>query len=533
MSQRSRRVQRILLIDDSPEDRARVRAALIEGAPTRRYHFREAVNGESGIMACQREDDWEIDCIITDVHMPKVSGTEFLKLVQDPDGIPKYPIVVLTGSSVDHDSNQVLQLGAQDYITKDSIYPSILFRVVDNAIERHRLTQELHASRIAADSASRAKSAMIGNISHEIRTPMTAVMGLTELLLDDSLTDDQVNLLQMIRDNGAYLIEIVNDLLDLSKLEAGKLEVETQPVDLPRTLHRVIQLLKVRATELDTELHLHVAPDVPKSIESDPIRLRQILINIVGNAIKFSPGGKVIISVSVEAPNNEKPLVNFQVEDNGVGIAHEDLETIFEPFVQSEQKGRAKAIGGTGLGLAICRRLVALLGGKMSVESQLGKGSSFGFTVPLIVAEAPPLTSKAAKQVVNTPVEEVLAGCEFLVAEDTLATQVLLKRIIEKVGGVVEVVDNGNSLLKAASAHSNKYAAIITDIQMPGLDGLEVTRILRQQNYKTPIIVLTADALSETREMALEAGASEILTKPIDRKELLNTLARYCDNSDC
>lgn len=528
----TRLVQRIVLIDDSEEDRARIRAALMQGNPSRRYLFREAADGAEGLKLCQSSDDWPIDCVIIDVHMPRITGPEFLKMLREPHDFPILPVVVLTGSSLNTDAGMTLQLGAQDYVTKDSIYPSVLFRVVDNAIERHQLLRELHKSRVAAEAANRAKSAMVGNISHEIRTPMTAVMGLCDLLLESDLNESQMNLLRMVRENGEYLMEIVNDLLDISKLEAGGIEIAPVPFNLRGLLNRLVELMRVRSAENHSTLNLAIADDVPEAIESDPIRLRQIILNLVGNAIKFSPGGTVWIRVSVVHANSGDQL-QIEVVDTGVGIPKDDFEKIFQPFVQSESKGRARSVGGTGLGLAICRRLVGMLGGELTVSSEIGVGSNFAFQFPLLRSDVSSVEPAIVRKNLTASVEELLDGCAVLVAEDTRATQVLITRILESVGGQVSMAMNGEELVRSYIEAPKRFKVIITDIQMPGTDGLEATRQLRKHGCQLPIIVLTADAISETRAAAELAGATDILTKPIDRTKLLETIARYCDEEPC
>ncbi|WP_161604462.1 response regulator [Roseiconus nitratireducens] len=516
-------------MDDSAEDRARIRSALMKGAPLRRYHFLEASDGDEGLAICQAED--AIDCVIVDVHMPRLSGRSFLKELCEPAGIPRYPVIVLTGSSVNQDAGDALQLGAQDYVTKDAIYPTVLFRVIDNAVERHALTQELHASRQLADAASRAKSALIGNISHEIRTPMTAVMGMCDLLLDTRLTEDQQDLVRTMRENGEYLVEIVNDLLDLSKLEAGRVKIEEEIIELRNLMERSVGLMMVRARENRTQLVLHYDDRLPEAIRSDPIRIRQMLLNLISNAIKFSPGGQVDVTVGRTAahePGQEDFLV-LTVADTGCGIPPEDLDRIFLPFVQSESKGRAKGIGGTGLGLAICSRLVQIMDGRMDVRSEMGQGSVFSFSIPLVPAELP--IEENETRSLSASVEELLDGCRFLVAEDTRATQWIIRRMIEAAGGKATVVESGSSLLRELIDGSDRYVGVVTDIQMPEMDGLDATRRIRQLDTEIPILVLTADAVSETRRLAAEAGANDVLTKPIVREELLQTLASYCDQS--
>jgi len=530
MSSGEPKIQRILLIDDSPEDRARIRSALIQGGVDRRYEFREASNGEDGLKLCRACTDWPIDCIIVDIHMPKLNGLELLNQLKarKSERVTKYPVIVMTGSSETDDAREALRSGAQDYVTKNAIYPSVLFRVVDNAIERHAMLRRLHASERRAASASRAKSAFIGNISHEIRTPMTAVLGLCELLLDTETTEDQRNMLTMIRDNGKYLVEIVNDLLDLSKMEAGVLEIEDSPTALPALLNELFNLMQVRANENNVELQLDAAADLPELILVDPIRLRQILLNLLGNAIKFSPGGSVTLSVSREL-HAEREVLIYNVIDTGCGIAEEDLDLIFEPFAQSggDQKQRSN---GTGLGLSISRRLAQAMGGTVSATSKVGQGSKFTLTVPLVSASRQDDPSSAHVISLTDGNQVNLENCHVVVAEDVRSTQVLLKRIVEAAGGRITIIENGKDLLELVQKQAESISVVVTDVQMPGVNGLEATRQIAAIDDHLPVIVLTADASSKTRKVALEAGAKAVVTKPIDRATLLETISELSDS---
>jgi len=519
-------IQRVLLIDDSPEDRAMIRSALVRGGVDRRYEFLEATDPSAGLKVCNDEANLPIDCIIVDFHMPQMTGVELLQELLDGD-IPRFPVIVLTGSSGTAQASQALQAGAQDYLTKDAIYPVVLSRLVDNAIERYALMKRLKTSERAADSANRAKSALIGNISHEIRTPMTAVLGLCDVLLESTLNDDQRNLLSMIRDNGSYLVEIVNDLLDISKMEADMLEIRPLAIELGEFLKDLISIMEVRANENGTNLEADIGQGLPGWILVDPIRLRQILLNLLSNAIKFTPNGLVRLQAHCGG-NESQRLIRFVIEDTGCGIPQEDLENIFLPFMQSGTD-LVRRSRGTGLGLSICRRLIVAMGGRIDVESVVDTGSKFTVSLPLV--EAHEAMAEQSQQVysLSRSVEEILQRREVVVAEDTRATQVLMRRFIEAAGGRVTVVEDGQQLVDHVREHHNQIAVVITDVQMPIRDGLTATREIREFDTATPVLVLTADALAETRTEAIEAGADDVITKPIDREKFLEALAHWCE----
>lgn len=520
-----KRTQEILLIDDSPQDRGLVRSALLQGAPLRRFIFHEASNGVEGLKLLK---SIEPDCVIVDINMPHMSGLEFLiEVNQESTPVAPYPVIVLTGSLESDATKTALQQGAQDYITKDAIYPEVIPRLIDNAIERHKLMVRLSESERAADAANRAKSALISNISHEIRTPMTAVVGLTEVMLDGSITSEQQHHLEMIRDNGNFLIEIVNDLLDLSKLEAGMLEFVPEVTELNAFLLETIDLMQVRAREKGTSLLFQPSTELPVAIHIDPIRLRQVLINLLSNAIKFSPQGEVTLEVRKDDQHLDH--LEFLIRDTGCGIAEEDLERIFHPFAQAKQD-RTEQITGTGLGLAICQRLTYAMNGKISVLSTLGEGTCFTLLIPALEVSDYQPPAVIASPPAST---DILNGCRIAVAEDTRAVQYLIKRFLTEAGAEILLFEDGMFLFEAYQAGQLDADIIVTDLRMPRMDGLELTHLLREQGVDTPIIVLTADAKSETREQVMEAGASDLVTKPIHRANFLSTIAHWCSQENC
>ena len=269
----------------------------------------------------------------------------------------------------------------------------------------------------------------------------------------------------------------------------------------------------------------------PYAIESDPLRLRQIILNLVSNAVKFSPQGRVTVEVDIEQTPDRGKMLKIEVADTGVGIEQSDLAKIFDPFVQAENKGKARSSGGTGLGLAICTRMTRLLGGQLSVESEVGVGSKFTLRVPCIESRLDHIVEPRQLKELSSPIEELIKGCRVLVAEDTPATQFLLRRMLEGANAIVTLVSNGSELLETFLDTPKQFDVVITDIQMPGMDGLEATRKLREVGCEAPIVILTADVVNETRAEASQVGATNILAKPIDRNELLRTMAVCCEEA--
>jgi PAS domain S-box-containing protein len=399
-----------------------------------------------------------------------------------------------------------------------------------------------------AEVATRAKSEFLANMSHEIRTPMTAILGYTEMLLEE-LTQENSKpehraALQTIQKNGNYLLQLLNDILDLSKIEAGKLRLEMQPFRLQETLDELLGLMRIRAEEKKLPLRLEVLTPLPDLIISDPVRIRQILINLIGNAIKFTEQGEVRVRVScMPQEEPDRARLRFDVIDTGIGIPPELMARLFQPFTQGDSSTSRK-YGGTGLGLSISKRLAEMLGGEITVTSTPGKGSTF--TVTILVqtvrreqadagrasrgAELPsdpgPTAAHAPVPATETQPDGV-SHLRVLLAEDAPDIRRLLKLILEKAGVSVTLAENGREAVEKAMAawkEGQPFDVIFMDMQMPEMDGYEATRFLRQEGYSGIIVALTAHALAEDEGKCLTAGCNKYLSKPIRRETLLQTL---------
>ncbi|MFG0256627.1 MAG: PAS domain-containing protein [Phycisphaerales bacterium JB043] len=403
---------------------------------------------------------------------------------------------------------------------------------------RKRYQGEIEEARRLAEAASRTKTEFLANMSHEIRTPMTAILGFTDLLRQEDTTEAQrEEYLSTIQQNGGHLLQIINDILDISKIDVGKLRIESVETDPGEIFGGVHSMFSQRANASDIELVLDLAPDLPARVLTDPMRLRQILINLVGNALKFTRSGAVTIRCGFEHAGTTRLVVT--IEDTGIGMDQETLRSLFTPFTQADAT-TTREFGGTGLGLAISHRLVGLLGGSIDVESERGHGSRFRFSIPVGEIDGDDLSTSAPRHAGDQGsfgTEEHVArpgadtsAIRVLLAEDGKDNQRLFTTLLTRVGMDVTIVENGRDAVERvleAEREGEPFDVVLMDMQMPVLDGYEATRSLVERGARTPIIALTAHAMEGDRARCLSAGCVEYLTKPVDRQALISMCARF------
>ena len=443
------------------------------------------------------------------------------------EALPKF-LAVIYMSYVAYESVNLAELGAIGAVTAMLFFTKIAFSI--NKSTRMILAQK-HALAIANEEvqqASKAKSEFLATMSHEVRTPLNGVLGIVSLMKDTNLTREQEDYVETIRHSGETLLAMLNDILDFSKIEAGHMDIEKVPFDLSQTVKSVFNLMMSRAMEKRIGFHVDVAPDVPACIVSDPTRLRQVLLNLISNAIKFTDAGQVTLKITMldkQTLDNGGEIVRlrFAVSDTGIGVPVEAQEKLFKQFVQVDSS-ISRRFGGTGLGLSICQRIVELLDGGIDFESQPGKGSTFWFDIPAEVAIGyDSAMSSSTDKSENIP---LLRPLRILLAEDNKTNQKVAIGILKKYGHHIDVAEDGMQAIEAVQ--EKNYDVILMDMQMPVVDGLQATQQIRKISdfhAKLPIIALTANALNGDHERCVAAGMNDHIAKPIRPAALFRALA--------
>ncbi len=478
---------------------------------------------------------------IIDVQMPDMDGYETVELMRTVERTQYLPVIFVSAIYSDEFYiSKGIESGAVDFISKP-IKPAILQGKVKVFLDLYRqaeqLRQLLHEkeqtnkdlkeAKEKAEYATYTKSMFLANMSHEIRTPLNGIIGMTEILENSELTKDQKKNLEIIKISGENLLSIINDILDFSKIEAGQIELDVFPFDLEKQLNTVYNLLKFKADDRHIYLKIEIDDNVPRYIRSDSLRINQILINLINNAIKFTERGGVIIKVKLSTKKNAGSIIKFEVQDTGIGIPKEKQGTIFQNFTQADASTTRK-YGGTGLGLAISKKLAYMLGGEIGLNSEPGKGSVFWFTVKVEFANA----DEVEKDVENTGVEVNFSLFKVLLAEDNIINQKVGSMVLKTLGLYCDMVSNGKEALKMQLR--NHYDVILMDVHMPEMDGLEATGEIRKYyalhtDKKPPVIVaVTANAFKEDRDRCIAAGMDYYLSKPFktnDIKQVFKTIA--------
>jgi len=407
-----------------------------------------------------------------------------------------------------------------------SLYKNNNLRAKANELLQDK-NSELQLAKEKAEKASLAKAQFLSTITHELRTPLYAVTGLTHLLMEEDPTPEQKEHLNSLKFSGEYLLSLINNILDLNKLEANKVEVEKTSFNLKKRVTDVLVALKKSADDKKNNLHFEYDEDIPNKLLGDPLKLSQILINLIGNSLKFTQNGDIYIRIQKVDENDDRTTIHFEIEDNGVGISRKKQKSIFETFSQASLQINRK-FGGTGLGLSIVKNLLELMGGRIHLESQLGKGSKFWFEINFAISEEYQ-EIKNPNNIIYDVDYVALENRDILIVEDNKINQMITKKILEKNKMRCLVADNGTDAIALVKEHN--FDVVLMDIHMPGISGIEATQEIRKFNKQLPIIALTAVTIDENLDEFYRAGFNEIIPKPFKTEDFFEKIYRSLDNT--
>lgn len=521
----------ILIVDDREENLialerilSRTEAVLIK-----------ALNGNDALKACLNH---EFALALLDVNMPEMNGYELAELMRGGKQHSAIPIIFLTAAYI-HEQQifKGYSSGAVDYLVKP-LHSEILLNKVNVFLEIYRQRQELillnhectQAKQIA-ETATQAKSTFLANLSHEIRTPMNGIMGMTQVLLETELNPDQREYAGLVLDNSRHLLALMNDLLDLSKIEAGELRLETINFSPCEVINTTTALLAHGARKKGLELFTDVEEGVPAELRGDPLRLRQVITNLLSNAIKFTEQGSIHIRAKLTSEDDNVCELLFEVEDTGIGISETCIAEIFDPFTQADIS-TTRRYGGTGLGLSICKRLVDHFHGSIGVSSRVGHGSLFWFTATFSKCRPTAVvpSNKSPKVSDECPVLQQQSGKRILIVEDNPINQKLAVRVIGNLGHRVDAVDAGSKAI--AALEETPYDLVLMDGQMPDMDGCQTTRAIRSVdghvlNRNIPVIAVTGCVTENELERCLQAGMNDYICKPFYIDEMVDKVEKW------
>ncbi|MFI5171301.1 MAG: response regulator [Chitinophagales bacterium] len=530
-------MERILVVDDEPDLQILITQRFRKQIREKEFEFVFAENGNAALDELAKNPN--ISLVLTDINMPEMDGLTLLDRMNKLDRIIKSVIVSAYGDM--EKIRTAMNRGAFDFVTKPIDFADLQLTVgkavlelafIRSALEKDELLQIEKEGREMAQHREQVKQMFLANMSHEIRTPINAIYGMSQLLLKKERSTDDLTYLNAIKKSSENLIVIVNDILDLAKIEADKIVFEKIPFSVRECVELVKNTLQFKAEEKGLKFIIEINETTPPFVMGDPTRLSQILINLAGNAIKFTDKGEIKIHVNFKKePSTNQVKMQFEVSDSGIGMSPDQLEKIFESFSQASADTTRK-YGGTGLGLTIAKQFVELQGGTLKVSSELNRGTTFSFEIPYEVAD----DQNIAHEIEELTAKEIAAinNMKILMAEDNLFNQIVAEGLINSVAGEVkiEIVSNGKQALE--KLNMNKFDVVLMDVRMPEMDGLETTAAIRKNEKikSVPIIAMTAGTTEDEIKECFAVGMDEFVTKPFDVNDLFRKILKLTNSKN-
>ncbi len=517
----------LLILDDKEENIISLSALLSE---VEHINIVSSTDPNEALRICWKHD---ISIALVDVQMPDINGFEFVSLLKSNPKTSHITAIMVTAiSKEDKYLLQGLESGAVDYLYKP-LNPEITIAKVSSFVKQIHIQEEIKDKNIAleeswrqlilakeeAEEARKSKEIFLANMSHEIRTPINGIMGIVHMLRSSTLDDEQKDWINRLDSASNSLLLIINDILDISKIDSGMMKIEQESFSIHKKLIDINSIFKIKAKDKNLEFEMDIAPDIPEYIKSDPLRIQQIINNFISNSLKFTEHGKITLKIEVTEKIDDKYKIKFTVKDTGIGIKPESVDKIFMAFEQADD-GITKKFGGTGLGLAIVKRLADLLHGTVEAKSVYGQGSEFSFEALFEKGDTFPYEEQIDKKIFHQL--DKFQGLKVLVAEDNDLNSFMLVHILASWGCVVDVVKNGRQAVE--SVNRQQYDLIMMDTHMPIMSGFEAIKEIKKhsdiQKAFIPIITISASVLEHEQSAAYEAGADSVIGKPFDPIDL-------------